>query len=223
MIFNVNGDIVNNDDSEFYAWFGWDCTCPKQIRNALNKLEAGEKLELKINSGGGDVFAGKEIYSVLRGRDDVEIEVESLAGSAASIIAMAGHCLMSPVATMMIHNVSMYGAAGDYRDMDKYSEILREENEALAAAYVEKTGKELDEILEMMDKETWLTASQAVEYGFADGITEAKASISNAQHGMRLTDELREKAKAEMHDAEVRRQLAEARAEIIKDLDRFGI
>lgn len=231
MIFNVSGDIVGNDDAVFYRWFGWDCTCPKHVRNALNNLAAGEKFEVKINSGGGSVFAGKEIYTILRGRDDVTIEIESLAGSAASVIAMAGHCEMSPVATLMIHNVSIYGAGGDYHDMDKYSEILQNENETLAYAYAEKTGKKIDEILEMMDRETWINAQQALEYGFIDAITKPAVLMSNVMHGMRLTDELRKLAQEQMAKADADKQ-AEAvkkaeiearKAAVLSDLGMFGV
>ncbi|MBQ9613091.1 MAG: Clp protease ClpP [Lachnospiraceae bacterium] len=227
MIFNISGDIVSNDDAVFYKWFGWDATCPKHVRNALANLTPGEKFEVKINSGGGSVFAGKEIYSILRGRDDVEIEIESIAGSAASVIAMANKCKMSPVATLMIHNVSIYGAGGDYRDMDKYSEILRNENETLANAYCEKTGKEKQEILDLMNQETWLSAQKAVELGFVDGIIESNISMS-ASIGMRLTDELRSQAKAQMEEAEKKEkamldEIARKKDAILSDLDMFGI
>ena len=66
---------------------------------------------------------------------------------------------MSPVAMIMIHNVSMSGASGDYHDMQKNAEILKQMNSALAAAYTEKSGRSLDEILKLMDRETWLTAN----------------------------------------------------------------
>ena len=82
-----------------------------------------------------------------------------------------------PVAMIMIHNVSMTRASGDYREMQKNAEILQQMNSALAQAFVNKTGRSEDEILKMMDEETWLTANQAVEYGFVDGVMEEKISF----------------------------------------------
>ena len=113
MEIDVRGDIIGNDDKWIYDWLEWDSTCPDDVKSALQTMPAGEKLIVNINSGGGSVMAGQEIYSLLHGRNDVEIHIQSLAGSAASVIAMANTCKMSPVATIMIHNVSMSRASGD--------------------------------------------------------------------------------------------------------------
>ena len=172
---NVNGDIISNDDKWIYDWLEWDSTCPNDIKNALATKSENEKLTVLVNSGGGSVMAGQEIYSLLSGRSDVEIKVQSLAGSAASVIAMANHCEISPVELIMIHNVSMSGASGDYHDMQKNAEILRQMNAALAGAYTAKTGRPQEEILKLMDRETWLTTNQALEMGFVDGISSEEA------------------------------------------------
>ena len=132
---DVRGDIISNDDKWIYDWLEWDSTCPADIRQALADKPEGERLTVLVNSGGGNVLAGQEIYSLLYGRDDVDIQIQSLAGSAASVIAMANTCSISPVAMIMIHNVSMSGASGDYHDMQKNVEILKQMNAALAPAY----------------------------------------------------------------------------------------
>lgn len=90
MILKINGDIVGNDWKEIYDWFGIECSTPGDVQKALAELPKGDRLQVKINSGGGEVFAGQEMYTMLRGRKDVDIEVESYAASAASVIAMAG-------------------------------------------------------------------------------------------------------------------------------------
>lgn len=221
MQINVNGDIISNDDKWVYDWLEWDATCPNDIKNALATKPENEKLTVLVNSGGGSVMAGQEIYSLLFGRNDVEIKVQSLAGSAASVIAMANHCEISPVAMIMIHNVSMYGASGDYHDMQKNAEILRQMNAALATAYVAKTGKTSEEILKLMDRETWLTANQALEMGFVDGIIrDEKPLFMNNICGMRLTDEIRQKVLAEKAAKEKNET---EKNELLKDLDLFGI
>ena len=223
MQINVNGDIISNDDKWIYDWLEWDSTCPNDIKNALATKSENEKLTVLVNSGGGSVMAGQEIYSLLSGRSDVEIKVQSLAGSAASVIAMANHCEISPVAMIMIHNVSMSGASGDYHDMQKNAEILRQMNAALAGAYTAKTGRSQEEILKLMDRETWLTASQALEMGFVDGISSEEARQNyflNNINGMRLTDEIRQKVLNEKAQAE---QNEKMKNDILKDLDLYGV
>lgn len=164
----INGPIISNDDLWFYEWLEMDGTAPKNIIDQLP--ETGEDVELTINSYGGLVDAGNEIYTALKNYPGKVIVNVVVAGSAASIIAMAADVVkISPVGQIMIHNVSMR-AGGDYHDMDKASEILKKANESLANAYVLKTGKTREEILELMDKETWLTADEAKEQGFADEI-----------------------------------------------------
>lgn len=223
MQINVNGDIISNDDKWIYDWLEWDSTCPNDIKNALAAKPENEKLTVLVNSGGGSVMAGQEIYSLLSGRSDVEIKVQSLAGSAASVIAMANHCEISPVAMIMIHNVSMSGASGDYHDMQKNAEILRQMNAALAGAYTAKTGRPQEEILRLMDRETWLTANQALEMGFVDGISSEEARQNyflNNITGMRLTDEIRQKVLNEKAQAE---QNEKMKNDILKDLDLYGV
>lgn len=218
---DVRGDIVSNDDKWIYDWLEWDSTAPKDIRNALEAKPDGEELVVRINSGGGSVMAGQEIYSILAGRDDVKIKIESLAGSAASVIAMASRSEISPVAMIMIHNVTMCGASGDYRDMRKNAEVLQQMNAALAGAYVAKTGKDEDTILKLMDRETWLTANQALEMGFVDAIMKDEIpQYTNTLMGCRLTDEIRQKVineKAATDAAEKEKR------ELIEDLDLYGV
>lgn len=223
MEIDVRGDIISNDDKWIYDWLEWDATCPSDVKKAIMTKPHGETLTVNINSGGGSVMAGQEIYSLLHGRDDVQIKVQSLAGSAASVVAMANRCEISPVAMIMIHNVSMSGASGDYHDMQKNAEILRQMNAALASAYTAKTGRSNEEILRLMDRETWLTANQALEMGFVDGIIldeKPQLSFLNNVCGMRLTDEIRQKVLAEKAQAEENEKL---KNDIIKDLDLFGV
>ena len=166
----VKGTIVGNADKWIYEWFGMDATCPKDVNAAIS-----EPLLVEINSGGGDVFAGSEIYTALKAyAGTVEINIVGLAASAASVIAQAGHSRISPTALFMVHNVSG-SAAGDFHDMQQEAEILQTANKAVAAAYLEKTGKSMEELLGIMDAETWMDAQKAVEYGFVDEVMFASA------------------------------------------------
>lgn len=217
-IIEIKGDIVNDDDKWIYDWFGVKATSPRDIKDVLAAIPRGESVDVLINSGGGDVFAGQEIYSVLRSCKTLKIQVQSLAGSAAGVIAMAGYCEISPVAMIMIHNVSMQGASGDYHDMQKNAEILKQMNAALAAAYTQKTGMAEEEILKLMDRETWLTANQCLEYGFADKVIEpAIGQYTNSYNGVWLTDERREQAIREKAERETLKN------QLLEDLDLYGV
>ena len=169
MRINVYGVIIPNDYKWYYDYFDEDCTCPRDVNNVLTEAN-GEEVEVYINSPGGIIEAGSEIYTMLRSyKGEIKIYIVGQACSAASIIAMAGHCEMSPTALMMVHCVSTR-ASGNHSDMEKTAEVLRTADDALSNAYMAKSGMSKEEALEMMEKETWLTAHQAKERGLVDAI-----------------------------------------------------
>ncbi|MDQ8357477.1 Clp protease ClpP [Enterococcus faecium] len=163
----IKGTIISNNQKWIYDLFEMDSTSPKDILLPENN----EPLEVVINSGGGDVYAGSEIYTALRAyQGDVTVKIVGIAASAASVIAMAGNTIeISPTAQIMIHNVSS-AAAGDHRTLAHEAEVLKNYNSSIANAYIAKTGIEEAKLLELMNHETWLTAEQAVENGFADKV-----------------------------------------------------
>lgn len=221
---NINGDIVSDDLVWIYDLYEMPCFSPKMARDAVSSLEAGETLRVVINSPGGDVYAGQETFSILyniRHINSIEIEVQSLAASAASVIAMAGKTVkMSPVAALMIHNCSTY-ASGDYRSMTHTAEVLKKINECLVQAYVQKTGMTQEDLLDMMDRETWLSANDCIKYGFADEIIRDDSEpqlILNAVIGkLSITDAMIEAAKT------AKEQKEKEKKEILNDLDMYGI
>ena len=163
---DVKGDIIADEEKWIYDYLEWPSTCPKDITDALQDAE-GDSVEVTINSGGGNVIAGSEIYTKLMNYDgEVNINV-IYAASAASVISMAGKSKISPTGLLMIHNVSC-ATSGDYREMDHTSDVLKAANKAVASAYRDKTGMTEKELLKMMDNETWLSADEAVEKGFID-------------------------------------------------------
>lgn len=167
---NIKGPIVGNSEAWIYEWFGIEATSPNSVNKVIDEAN-GEDLEVEINSGGGSVFAGSEIYTALKDyKGHVTAKIVGLAASAASVIAMAGDkVMMSPTAQMMIHNISTY-TSGDYRDMEHSAEVLKSANNTIANAYRLKTGKTQEELLKLMDNETWMTAQKAKELGFIDEI-----------------------------------------------------
>ena len=170
MKIDIKGVIVSNDDKWIYEWFGMEAISPKDISQQIQKAN-GEDLEIEINSGGGDAYAGSEIYTTLKDyKGNVTVKIVGRAASAASVIAMAGKkVLISPTAQIMIHNVSEM-ATGDYRVFEHEAEVLKNYNVSIANAYRLKTGMEMKELLSLMNKETWFNAQQAVQYKFADEI-----------------------------------------------------
>lgn len=166
----IKGPIISNDDQWIYDWLDMEATSPKSVSAQIEKAN-GDDLEVEINSGGGSVFDGSEIYTSLKDYPgNVTVKIVGIAASAASVIAMAGKkVLMSPTSQMMIHNASIW-AAGDYRDMDHMSNVLKNVNQTVANAYKLKTGKTDEELLSLMDAETWFTPQQALENKFIDEI-----------------------------------------------------
>lgn len=166
---NVKGPIISNDDKWIYDTLGMTATAPIDVIDALPT--DGSDVEVDINSNGGLVDSGSEIYTALKSYSGkVTVNVVGMAASAASVIAMAGNpTRISPVGQIMIHNVSA-GVLGDYRDQAKLSDCLKQSSEAIASAYQLKTGLSMDDLLAKMDEETYLNADKAKELGFVDEI-----------------------------------------------------
>lgn len=167
---NIRGVLIPNDYKWYYDWFGEDSTCPNDIQKVIDNVQNGDEIEVFINSPGGVIDVGSEIYTLLRSlKNNVRIYITGEACSAASIVAMASYCEMSPTALMMVHCVSS-GANGNHNDMEHMAKVLRTADRALCTAYCSKTGMSEEEVLQMMENETWLTAEQARENGLIDRV-----------------------------------------------------
>lgn len=185
-IIEIDGYIVANDDQWIYEMFGYSTVTPGYVKGLLEEA-AGGPVVVNIDSYGGDVYAGSDIYTrLMEYVGSVTVRVIGAAISAASVIAMAGRpTLMSPTAEMMIHN-PWTRAEGDYRDLLQASESLKVSQETLVNAYMIKTGLPAEEIRAMLDAGTgdfagtWMDAKQAVEKGFADGILFNEKKILDA-------------------------------------------
>lgn len=194
----IKGVIIPNDYKWIYDWFESDSTCPADVEKALTEAN-GEDVEVEINSDGGDVYSGSEIYTALKGYfGKLTTSVVGIAASAASLAAVAGQpARISPTAQIMIHNV-MSRPQGDYRVLAHESEILKNYNVSIANAYRLKTGLDEAKLLELMDAGgsanygTWLNAQQAKELGFVDEIMfdEGNQLAANASHSPLLTPEM---------------------------------
>jgi ATP-dependent Clp protease, protease subunit len=166
------------------GWF-FTATSAEDVRNALQDV-AASTIRIKLNSGGGDADHGIEIYNYLKDLDKhVIVEVTSLAASAASVIAMgADEVIMRTGSRMMIHEAATF-AYGTKQDIKKTINALETYDESIVSIYQEKTGKTRAEIAELVENETWMTAEEAVEKGFADKLESKKQD--DTQEG--ITDE----------------------------------
>lgn len=183
---NSKGEVLIYGDIETYQWLEEDVTAftfSKELRELGNISE----LDVRINSGGGSVFAAQAIYSQLKQHNaTVSVYIDGLAASAASLIAMAGDNIYMPVnAVMMIHNPATI-ALGEKKDMEKTIDMLDKVKDTIIATYEAKTGLSYDELSKMMDEETWLTGSEAVELGFADELLDSVDVVASLK-GNQLT------------------------------------
>ncbi len=168
------GELLIYGDISDTSWWGDEVT-PKQFKKDLDALGGITQLNVYINSGGGDIFASQAIYSMLtRHSATIHVYIDGLAASGASLIAMAGDKRIMPEGSMlMIHNAwtIVLGNANELREMaDKLEKIS---DSVLLPAY-ETSGQTREKIKELLDAETWLTAQEALDLGFATEIEEGK-------------------------------------------------
>lgn len=168
----------SNDRAEIHlyedigaGWFGG--VSAKQFTDDIKKLGAVKSIDLRINSPGGSVFEGVTIYNVLKSHAArVTTYIDGLAASIASIVAMAGdEIVMADNALMMIHDP--WGmTVGTAEDMRSEAAVLDTVKATLIDTYAKRTKQDKGKIAEMMADETWMTAAEAVELGFADGVSD---------------------------------------------------
>jgi ATP-dependent Clp endopeptidase proteolytic subunit ClpP len=148
---------------------GWDVS-PNDVRTAINEA-GGESLDVQISSPGGFVLEGLEIYNLIHNYPgEKTTHLMGAAASMASYIALAGDKVRAEANTVyMIHN-ALGGAYGNAADLRKAADIYEGFSNLIAAAYVAKTGKSMDEIKALMDAESWFFGPEAKEAGFVDEI-----------------------------------------------------
>lgn len=168
------GELLLYGDISSSTWWGDEVT-PKDFNADLNALGDISILNIYINSGGGDVFAGQAIYSMLKRHPaQKNVYIDGLAASIASVIAMAGDTVYMPKNAMLMIHKAWTMAIGNANDLRKLADDMDKIDQSILTTYQEKTGLDPEKITEMVDAETWLTAEEAVELGFADEIEESK-------------------------------------------------
>jgi len=162
----------------------------KSIRAKLKEAKGATTIKLRVNSRGGDVIDGFAIYNLLNEHPArVEVDVDALAASMASVIIMAADEIrMAENAMVMIHNPWSFGM-GEADDLRAQADLLDKMRDQIANAYVARTGIDREKVLAMMDDETWLSAAEAKAQGFADVVKPSKkgSSKSRAMASLDLT------------------------------------
>ena len=159
----------NAVDVYLYDVIGWPYI---EAQDLLYQVPGGaDTINVHLNTPGGDVFEGMAIYNLLSSHQaNINIIVDSLAASSGSLIAMAGNTItMRPASFLMIHN-GWSRIAGDADELRAEADLLDKICGVFADAYAQRSGKDRQEILDMMAAETWFTPDEAVAAGFADAI-----------------------------------------------------
>lgn len=205
----LRGELWDNDSADVLRWFGWrDITAPMDIADALEKA-GGEDVTLLINSPGGDMTVGTEIRSMLRRYPGKTTALFQGYGASAATLAATGCQIIQsePGALLCYHNPSG-GAEGDYRDMRRSAEALLNARDCVLEVYMARgSAKTRQDLMELMDKDIWISPTKAKEYGLIDeivgdlgGSEDPAAFVAAASGRIRLTAAMREKYQAYMAD-----------------------
>lgn len=199
----MNGEVIPSDYADVYDYLGYENINPKAIKQALNEAN-GSDVELEINSPGGYVDAGSEIYTALKEYSGkVTAKITGQACSAASWIALAADRVeMSPTAQMMIHRASTI-SIGNSDDLSSALNALDSLDQSFVDLYSQKTGLDKQEVYRLMCNTTWMNAKQAVNKGFADAIMfedSKQPALVNADGSLSIKPDMINKIKNLLHN-----------------------
>ena len=197
----MKGEVIPDDYSDVYDFLNYKYFSPESVTDALKNAN-GEDISLEINSPGGYIDAGSEIYTeLMEYPGKINAQIVGYACSAASWIALAAdHVTMSPTAQMMIHRASG-GAIGNSTDMKSEYNALDQMDKSFVDLYSKRTGKSPEDIYQMMADTTWMNAKTAVENGFADEVMfeNKEPALVNADGSLSVKPEMISKIKNLLH------------------------
>ena len=205
-VLTISGTIAED------SWVDDEVT-PQVFQDELSQGKG--PIDLWLNSPGGDCVAASRIYTMLMNYpDDVNVKIDGIAASAASVIAMAGTKVsMAPTAMIMIHNpLTIVG--GQKEDLDQAAQMLAETKESIINAYELKTNLPREKISAMMDDETWMNVNKAIELGFADAMLGDNKNVtdcysySDKQSDLVLLNKLKPKVKSTISVKSLQKRLS---------------
>ena len=155
------------------------------VKEQLANMQSAKEITVNINSVGGDVFTGISIYNMLkRHKAKIIVNVDGLAASIASVIAMAGDVIRMPSNSMMMIHNAMTMVAGNANDLRSTADLLEKVTDTLMSAYLDRSDKlERNELKALLDAETWLSAEEAKELGLIDEVITSKKIAACASKG----------------------------------------
>lgn len=171
----IDGEIVTDEYED-------TDTSAAGFRNALKSLGDVKNINLHINSPGGSVFEGIAIYNMLKQNSArINVYIDGLAASIASVIAMSGDAIFMPSNSMMMVHNPWVMAIGNASELRKQADDLDQITKSSIQTYLAKAGDKLDEktLTQLMADETWLTAQEAVDYGLADEVMEPNKAVAS--------------------------------------------
>lgn len=218
---SIRGELWDDDSADVLRWWGFrDITAPMDIRAALESA-GGDEVTVLVNSPGGDMTVGAEIRSILRRYQGKTTALFQGYGASAATLAVSACSVIQsePGALLCYHNPS--GTTdGDFREMRRSAEALRNARDCILEMYTARSGsRSREELISLMDKNIWITPTQAKEYGLIDeivaleGVTEPEgdpAAFVAAAGRIRLTAAMRER---------YRRHVAEDREAAARDCE----
>ena len=175
------GDVMGDEPRDLWTGepTGEQAVSTERINAEMERLRGASRVTVRLNSCGGDAFAGIAIYNALKGLDaDITVRIEGIAASAASVIACAGDTVVAmPGSIFMVHDPACalfgyYGAA----DLDLIKADLEATHRALCGIYAQKTGMDEASVEEMVRAETWLVGPEIHDAGFADEYDDHEAA-----------------------------------------------
>lgn len=170
---DIFGEIVGE------KWFDEE-TSATSFRDALKELGDVSTINLSINSGGGSVFDGIAIYNMLKShKATVNVYIEGLAASIASVIAMAGDTITMRSGSMLMIHRPFTVLQGNAEEMRKTADTLEKMGDNIVDIYSGRTGISSDDIRNIMNEETWLSAEEAVEQGWATKLDKKEAVMNS--------------------------------------------
>jgi ATP-dependent protease ClpP protease subunit len=186
LLYALAGDGTETLELDIYSaiaqeswWF--DSVSAKQVRRKLKENAKAKTIKVRIQSDGGDTFEASAIYSLLQDHPArVEVMIDGIAASAATLVAMAGDDIaISEGGWFMIHNP--WGMAiGEGEALRSWADVLDKTRDTFASVYAKRSGLAKSEILALMDAETWMTAAEAKARGFVDRVVAAKGAPAAA-------------------------------------------
>lgn len=221
MKLNLSGELIPSRWAATYRKHGYTSGffCPDDVRNAIENLESGEELLLEINSIGGSVFDGNEIYSLLEGcQNPTRAVIQSMAASAASYMIMpCDRIEIHLPAQLMIHRASTV-VGGNSEDLQQAQQMLDVTDTSILDTYCRRCGDRVsrEELASMMENETYIGSADALRYGLVDSIIGEKNSpqngllvasaFNNTVKAMRTLPDIQELLQAEKNESDRLRQ-----------------